>query len=235
MPILVSQVQIHISAFSGCLQDKKNLKDSRTIDELLAESLKNLHVVSMQSLGQLQSFVDSLPALLTSSLKYCRVIFVDDLDLGMASAASFGPQMSQLTEVLRRFLQGAALHGLLMIYGLNRRAAPQLQATMSRVFASLRMQLGDSQQLRGPQQQLHLNTQKRDREGNCKDDASSPPCCFEAWRAPRRFVLHAFRHSSNQLRRSFSWEPSYFICILNAERKALFALKENGQFELVST
>lgn len=44
----------------------------------------NLHVVSVGSVDQLQQFVKSLPELLSGPLRCCRVVFVDDLDLGMA-------------------------------------------------------------------------------------------------------------------------------------------------------
>lgn len=43
----------------------------------------NLHVVSVGSVHQLQQLVNTLPQLLKGPLRCCRVVFVDDLDLGM--------------------------------------------------------------------------------------------------------------------------------------------------------
>lgn len=42
----------------------------------------NLHVVSVSSVGHLRSFVDSMHQLFNGPLHGCRILFVDDLDLG---------------------------------------------------------------------------------------------------------------------------------------------------------
>ncbi|XP_026189907.1 uncharacterized protein LOC34623864 [Cyclospora cayetanensis] len=134
--------------------------DSGSPKSLLLAVSSGLHVVSVASVDQLQQFVSSLPNLLSFGvLRNCRVVFFDDLDLGMAAGhfcscctfahgdegrcddlqrmvpgSAFGQQMARLTDVVRSLLQIAAERSLLFMYGLAKRPDPQIQTAARGAF-----------------------------------------------------------------------------------------------------
>ncbi|KAL8436729.1 hypothetical protein Efla_002161 [Eimeria flavescens] len=187
----------------------------------------NLHVVSVGTVSQLKTFVNLLPELLNGTLSTCRVFFVDDLDLGMGSVSSFSPQMSQLTDVVRAFLQAACRHNLLFIYGLQRRLPFEQQACMQRclhaaVAGGLSAASGN---ILNRQQQLVNETKKRKVERGEEADGRRGPL---PWRPPRRFILHLLRESVQQVQSSCP-PPQRFVCSLNVHQNAVFTVTQSGQ------
>lgn len=220
--------------FAKLARYQDNWSAAGKLEDVLSQSFANLHVVSVGSVDQLQQFVKSLPELLSGSLRCCRVVFVDDLDLGMASLPLFAPQIARLTDVVHSFLQATALHGLLVTYALNRRVAPPMNKSIAPFHANAKPDSPQEQ----PQTTTFLNPKHTCkaamRPGETSAGIESASCQLDVWRAPRRFVLHLFRDSTKQ-QRIYSWGASHFFCASEQEGNCAFVVDSDSQIRLLNS
>lgn len=156
---------------------------------------------------------------------------------GMASVPSFVPQIAQLTDVLHSFFQVVAHHGLLTIYGLNRRLLPRMQAIAHKAFT---LNHPSTELAEAPQQphpsafpSLRQARKATTRATGMPSGIESASCHMDLWRPPRKFVLHLFRVPRQQPR-IYTWTPSHFICTSEAEGSCILAVEDDSQITLLN-
>ncbi|OEH75189.1 hypothetical protein cyc_08042 [Cyclospora cayetanensis] len=235
--LLKEQLLCRIKTVRGSLRSESAGKP----EDFLLKCLAGLHVVSVASVDQLQQFVSSLPNLLSFGvLRNCRVVFFDDLDLGMVPGSAFGQQMARLTDVVRSLLQIAAERSLLFMYGLAKRPDPQIQTAARGAFIPNHPITG----MNVPHHTLHSYTTLANEQAaaNSADTAaagqygcSSTPCQDDFWRPPRRFVLQLLcdPQQANPSGCFPSRSISPFVCTSGTQESCVFAIGTDGECVLL--